>query len=275
MTKTVLITGGAGGIGREFCKLFNRDGYRIVVFSLLHSELDELAEQLSEQRPDADYHLVQMDLSQPDSAERILAWLDQENIELDVLLNNVGFGMTGEHVAQDTQKLERMLALNNILLSKLCLLLGARMKARGTGQIMNIGSLAGFCPMPFFAAYSASKAFVINFSASLHQELKPYGVQVTCFCPSTTKTAFLDTAQSQHPSSSGITRFVSAQIDTAEDVAIAGYKALNQKKTFALPSLAVTLQSAWIRMMPLRFMAGFVFKKSVKEMEEGQKAVSR
>jgi short-subunit dehydrogenase len=131
---------------------------------------------------------------------------------------------------------------------------------------MNIGSLAGFCPMPFFAAYSASKAFVINLSASLHEELKPYGVQVTCFCPSTTKTAFLDTAESKHQSSSGIKEFVSAQIATPEEVAQAGYAALNKGKRYALPGLSVTLQSIWIRMMPLRAMASFVYKKSVKEM---------
>ena len=144
------------------------------------------------------------------------------------------------------------------------MLVGARMKARGHGKIMNIGSLAGFCPMPFFAAYSASKAFVINFSASLHEELKPYGVQVTCFCPSTTKTAFLDTAQSKHTSSSGIREFVSAQIATPEDVARAGYAALKRGKRYALPGLSVTLQSLFIRMMPLGAMANLVHKKSVK-----------
>ncbi|WP_348678413.1 SDR family NAD(P)-dependent oxidoreductase [Alcanivorax profundi] len=265
MTKTVLITGGAGGIGREFCKLFNNDGYNIVVFSLLQDELDQLGNDLKAQRNDVVYHGVQMDLSQPDAAERIVQWLDQENITLDVLVNNVGFGMMGEHVEQDTQKLERMLTLNNILLSKLCMLVGAKMKARGQGKIMNIGSLAGFCPMPFFAAYSASKAFVINLSASLQEELKPYGVQVTCFCPSTTKTAFLDTAQSAHKSSSGITQFVSAQIATPEEVAAAGYKALNAGKRYALPGLSVTLQSIWIRMMPLRAMASFVYKQSVNK----------
>ncbi|WP_156497168.1 SDR family oxidoreductase, partial [Alcanivorax sp. HI0083] len=115
--------------------------------------------------------------------------------------------------------------------------------------------------------YSASKAFVINLSASLQEELKPYGVQVTCFCPSTTKTAFLDTAESQHKSSSGIREFVSAHIATPEDVANAGYAALNKGKRYALPGLSVTLQSIWIRMMPLRAMASFVYKKSVKEME--------
>ena len=267
MTKTVLITGGAGGIGREFCKLFNADGYRIVVFSLLQDELDALGKELKAQRPDADFHAVQMDLSQPGSAEEIMQWLDQKKIDPDVLVNNVGFGMMGEHVEQDSKKLERMLTLNNILLSKLCMLVGETMKARGRGKILNIGSLAGFCPMPFFAAYSASKAFVINFSASLHEELKPYGVQVTCFCPSTTKTAFLDTAQSKHTSSSGIREFVSAQIATPEDVARAGYAALKRGKRYALPGLSVTLQSLFIRMMPLGAMANLVHKKSVKAVD--------
>ena len=87
MTKTVLITGGAGGIGREFCKLFNSDGYRIVVFSLLQEELDALGQQLKSQRADVDYRPVQMDLSQPGAAEEIIQWLNREDIELDVLVN--------------------------------------------------------------------------------------------------------------------------------------------------------------------------------------------
>ncbi len=142
------------------------------------------------QRADVDYRPVQMDLSQPGAAEEIIQWLDREDIELDVLVNNVGFGMMGEHVEQDSQKLERMLTLNNILLSKLCMLVGATMKARGEGKIMNIGSLAGFCPMPFFAAYSASKAFVINLSASLQEELKPTACRSPASAPALPKRRF-------------------------------------------------------------------------------------
>ena len=262
--KVALVTGASRGIGNRIALALAAEGMNLSICGRTATTLEAAAEQIRGLGVEVESYVG--DITASAGAERFVATAKARfGEQIHVLVNNVGFGMMGEHVEQDSKKLERMLTLNNILLSKLCMLVGAKMKARGTGQIMNIGSLAGFCPMPFFAAYSASKAFVINFSASLHEELKPYGVQVTCFCPSTTKTAFLDTAQSKHQSSSGITKFVSAQIDTPEEVAIAGYKALNEKKTFALPSLPITLQSIWIRTMPLRYMANFVFKKSLKE----------
>lgn len=254
MTKTVLITGGAGGIGREFSKLFAQDGYRLVVFDVLDDQLKSLGEELK----GVDYTPVKMDLAQPKSAEQVVAWLAENNVQVDVLLNNVGFGMMGEHVEQDSDKLERMLTLNNILLSKLCMLIGKQMKERRSGHIINIASLAGFCPMTYFAAYSASKAFVINLTASLHQELKAYGVKLTCFCPTTTKTAFLSTAQSAHQTSTGITNFVSAGIQTPDQVAKAGYAAYKKGKLYALPNASLTFQSIMIRTLPLRYMSWFV-----------------
>ena len=83
VSKTVLITGGAGGIGREFSKLFARDGYRVVVFSLLQQELDELGGLLRQENPRCEYLPVQMDLSEPDAAQRIHDWLKAQRINLD------------------------------------------------------------------------------------------------------------------------------------------------------------------------------------------------
>lgn len=259
MNKTVLITGGAGGIGREFCKLFARDGYRVVVFSLLQHELDELGQLLQQQTPGCTYVPVQMDLSTPDAASRIHAWLKEQKITLDVLVNNVGFGLFGEHVELDVDRLAKMLVVNNSLMSQLCVLIGNDMKQRGRGNILNVASLAAFAPMPFFAAYSASKSYVLSFSVSLARELREFGVHVTCLCPSTTRTQFLDTAQGKHQSGQGITRFVSASIATPASVALAGYEGMNKGKRIVLPTPALNLQSFIIRVLPLRMMAWFVY----------------
>lgn len=264
MTKTVLITGGAGGIGREFCKLFARDGYRVIVFSLLQNELDELGQLLRAQTPACDYLPVQMDLSAPDAAARIQAWLRERQISLDVLVNNVGFGLFGEHVELDADRLGKMLTVNNILMSQLCVLIGQDMKQRGRGHILNVASLAGFAPMPFFAAYSASKSYVLSFSASLARELQEFGVHVTCLCPSTTRTQFLDTAQGRHQSGQGITRFVSASIATPASVAQAGYEGMLKKKLIVLPTPGLRLQSVLIRHLPLRVAAWFVYLQAMR-----------
>lgn len=259
MSKTVLITGAAGGIGREFAALFAADGYRVLALDLRGDALDALRSDL----PDGtDCAILAIDLAERDAARRVDTWLDEQGFSVDVLVNNVGFGLFGEHVEQDADRVGDMLAVNNRLLAQLCLRIGKRMKEIGGGRILNVGSLAGFCPMTYFAAYSASKAFVINFSASLGEELKPYGVAVTCFCPTTTRTGFLDSAQNRHASSRGITRFVSARVDGPADVARAGYKALNRGKRFALPGFSVTVQSVLIRLLPLRMMAWFVQRKA-------------
>lgn len=259
MTKTVLITGAAGGIGQELTRLFAADGYRVLAFDLRGDALETLGANLP---LDCDYRPVAMDLSEPDAAQRVADWLDQHDLPVDVLVNNVGFGLFGEHVEQDLTRVGNMLAVNNQLLAQLCLLIGKRMKEAGAGRILNIGSLAGFCPMTYFAAYSASKAFVIQFSASLGEELKPHGVAVTCYCPTTTRTGFLDTAQGQHTSSQGITRFVTERVDGPADVARGAWQALRDGKRFALPGWWLTLQSIAIRMLPLRMMAWFVRRKA-------------
>lgn len=264
MQKTVLITGGAGGIGREFCQLFARDGYRIVVFSLLQPELDALGLLLRSLYPDCDYLPVQMDLSEPDAALAIEHWLTQKGIEVDVLVNNVGFGLFGEHVELDVKRLGQMLTVNNQLMTQLCMLIGKRMKQRGRGNILNVASLAGFAPMPFFAAYSASKSYVLSFSVSLAQELQEFGVNVTCLCPSTTRTQFLDTAQGQHASGSGITRFVSANIATPASVALAGYEGMLKHRRVVLPTVPLNLQSMLIRVLPPQLTAWFVYQQAKK-----------
>jgi len=259
MSPTVLITGAAGGIGREFAALFAADGYRVLALDLHGDALAALRSSLPDR---TDCVTLPIDLAKRDAARQVDAWLEEHGFSIDVLVNNVGFGLFGEHVEQDADRVGDMLAVNNRLLAQLCLLIGKRMKEAGGGRIVNIGSLAGFCPMPCFAAYSASKAFVINFSASLGEELKPYGVKVTCFCPTTTRTGFLDSAQNAHASSRGITRFVTERVDSPADVARAGYKALNHDKRFALPGIAITAQSVIIRMLPLRLMAWFVQRKA-------------
>lgn len=262
VSKTVLITGGAGGIGREFSKLFARDGYRVVVFSLLQQELDELGGLLRQENPRCEYLPVQMDLSEPDAAQRIHDWLKAQRISLDVLVNNVGFGLFGEHVEIEVARLGKMLAINNSLLSQLCVLIGGDMKRQGRGNILNVASLAGFAPMPYFAAYSASKAYVLSFSTSLGRELAEFGVGVTCLCPSTTRTQFLDTAQGRHQSSQGITRFVSASIATPASVALAGYEGMKRGKRIVLPTAPLSLQAFIIRALPLRVAAWFVYQQA-------------
>ncbi|WP_342806365.1 SDR family NAD(P)-dependent oxidoreductase [Alteromonas sp. M12] len=261
-TKTLLITGGAGGIGGELTKLFARDGYRIIVVDLLKESLDNLGEELKNKFPLVEYRPLQMDLSQQNAAEAVFKWCNDEGLEVDVLVNNVGFGLLGEHVELDLGRIEKMLIVNNMLLTKLSHMFGKNMKLRGHGSILNVASLVAFSPSPFFSAYSATKAFTLAFSVSLARELGEYGVNVSCLCPGTTKTAFLQTAQDGHKSASGITKFVSAFMLTPDIVAKAGYAGLQKNKMIVVPSTFLSIQAFFLRHLPMRFISWFVHQKT-------------
>lgn len=260
--KTVVITGGAGGIGREFSKIFAREGYRVVVFGLVAEELHALTEELRQASPTAPVLTHQIDLSQHDAAEKVVAWCANRSIAIDVLVNNVGFGLLGQHVEQEPARVEQMLLLNNLLLTQLTLLVGRQMKARRSGHILNVASMVGFSPAPFFAAYSGTKAYSIAFSVAVARELGDYGVTVSCLCPGTTRTKFLATAQTQVESAKGIARFVSAYTVPPDIVAAAGYRGLFARKLIIVPNTFLRIQAVFLRCLPMRLISWFVHQRT-------------
>ncbi|MBF0237585.1 MAG: SDR family oxidoreductase [SAR324 cluster bacterium] len=188
--KTILITGGSGGIGREISRKFLEQGDSVIVVSHSEQELEQFENEFKA------YSILCwcFDLGQPDSAEQLYARCHAEQPKIDVLINNAGFGIFENHVELSLPRLKSMLTLNMNTLAVLCHLFGKDMEQRGNGNIINIGSTASFQPLPRMAAYAATKAFVVSFSAALAEELKPAGVFVSCVCPGTTRTAFLNEA---------------------------------------------------------------------------------
>ncbi len=262
--KTALVTGAAGGIGRALAFEFAADGCDIVGVDRSGNKLAELAIDLQAAHPHIAVTTMDMDLSETGAAEALHQRCAEQKIIVDVLINNVGFGKMGEHVLQTPDVMTDMLMLNNLLMTNLCLLFGNDMKNKGKGEILNVASLVGFSSSPFFSSYSGTKAYVIAFSVGIAQELKVFGVQVSCLCPGTTKTGFLDTAEIDHPSSKGMRRFASAFIATPDIVARAGFEGLKKKKKVIVPTLLLKLQSCALRILPVEFMSAFVHRKIVK-----------
>jgi short-subunit dehydrogenase len=155
-----------------------------------------------------------------------------------------------------------MLALNNLLLTKLTLLVGKTMKARGRGHILIVSSMVGFSPAPFFAAYSGTKAYALAFAVALARELGEHGVSVSCLCPGTTRTRFLDAAQSKLESAKGITRFVSAYMVGPDVVAAAGYRGLFAGALIIVPNAFLKLQAVLLRVTPMRLVSWFVHRQA-------------
>ena len=187
-----LITGGSGGIGLAIARLLAVRGHRLMLVSRDINRLQAAAEDLRRAHG-ADVHVHAIDLSEPGAAQRLFAHTQNLGLDVDWLVNNAGFGVFDEHVAIDAVELHRMLQLDVVALAELCHRYGGVMKQRRAGRILNVASTAAFQPTPFFAAYGAAKAFVLNFSEALAKELEDHGVSVSCLAPGPTDTAFFDT----------------------------------------------------------------------------------
>lgn len=234
MIETVVITGAGSGIGREIARLFVADGSQVLAVSLDQTELDKLHGEL--EAADGQMLTLRMDLSETDAAERLVAWCQHRDLTVVTLINNAGFACFGEAVDAAPARVASMIALNVTTLTKLSMLFGAQMKARGRGRILNVGSTAGMVPYPNMAAYCATKAYVNSFTLTLAAELKPHGVTVTCLAPGATQTRFaeaggiLDFAGASQMKA----LFVARKASAPADVARAGYRALLGGRRFVL-----------------------------------------
>jgi uncharacterized protein len=131
-----------------------------------------------------------LDLARAGASTQLFEWTNQKGFEIEILINNAGVGLHGEHTDLPLERIGAMLQLNISSLTELCWLYGRPMKQRKSGRILNIASTAAYQPTAFFAAYGASKAFVLNFSEALAMELQDHGVTVSCLSPGPTDTAF-------------------------------------------------------------------------------------
>ena len=179
-----LVTGGSSGIGLAFSRQLASEGYSLL---LVGNKADELAEAVKELPVPVETFCL--DLAENGAAARVLAWCDSLGQFPDLLVNNAGmFFMEYLEPATNLGKARTMMRLHVEAVTELSVLFGARMKERGSGQILNISSMTARIPAPGIAVYSASKAYVKSFSRSLSYELRPFGVTVTAVCPAAVDT---------------------------------------------------------------------------------------
>ena len=185
-----LVTGASAGIGREMVFLLAARGYHVVLVARREERLEELVDDLPYGST-----VIAQDLALPGAAQKLWETCRQKELSIDVLVNNAGFGKLGPHHDLELEDIERMNHLNITCLSSLCRLFGEQMKRRGQGCILNVGSITGYLPIPYFANYAASKAFVSSLTRALRTELRPHGVQVCLLNPGSTATEFGEIAQ--------------------------------------------------------------------------------
>lgn len=195
--KTALVTGASAGIGREIARVLARDVGTLVLVARRRERLDELATELKATRPQIRVLVEPVDLLDRAATGVLLDELDKEGARIDVLVNNAGFGDYGLLHEREWPKIERMLELNVISATYLLSRLVPPMVARGTGAVLNVGSIAGVVPSPAMAAYSATKAYINYLSETMTAELVGTGVTMTVVCPGPISTEFQEVAGAQ------------------------------------------------------------------------------
>lgn len=189
MRKNVLITGATGGIGKDLCRQFAGHGYDVVLTGRSELRLSELSKELQEEYAVNAFYFA-CDFLNPSSCEGLYQELKRQNIEIDILCNNAGFGIYGDFLDNELPAQQEMLEVNIRALTELCYFFGGDMRKRRSGKIINVSSIAGFMPGPYMALYYASKAFILSFTAALAKELQPYHVSVCVLCPGIIRTPF-------------------------------------------------------------------------------------
>ncbi len=254
--RSALISGGASGIGFEFARLLARSGWELILTGRNMEKLERARTELGEEFGAA-VDTKRADLSDPQSPHELYRDFGELKGGVFLLINNAGSGLFGPFIDQSPAEAAQMLSLNITGLTLLSLLFGKRMAEAGEGFILNVGSLAGRSPMPFFAAYGASKSYVRNFSLALRAELKPQGVRVCCLEPGYVRTSFDENA---HVDSEAYRKFSDRNAMTAEQVAAAGLKALFCGRPLFVPGIANRLLGGLTRILPPTWTARIVHR---------------
>jgi short-subunit dehydrogenase len=240
--RVTLITGASAGIGSELARISARAGNRVALVARRTERLQALADEIvaaGGQTP----VVIACDLRSSDACEIIRAALVAEQVEVEYLINNAGFGLFGEVTALDHGEQLAMVDVNVRALTELCFCFADQVVS-AKGGILNVSSLAAFLPGPHMAVYYATKAYVLSFSEALHAELGPKGVRVTALCPGTVPTEFQGLAGIK-PGVDSVVLGVSAA-----DVAQAGFDGMISGKRMVLPGLGMKIIPFLLRFVP-------------------------
>lgn len=192
--ETALITGASMGLGEEFARQLAARGVNLLLTARSRELLEAVAAD-ARQNFGVRAEIFPCDLALPDAAERIAGWVESLPADLrpNWLINNAGFGEAGPFGALPPEKARAIATVNVTALTELTARLLPALKdaPRGTARIINLGSLAAFQPIPYFAVYAATKAYVLSLSEALAEELgRTHGIRVTCVCPGPVRTRF-------------------------------------------------------------------------------------
>jgi short-subunit dehydrogenase len=241
---TALITGASNGIGLELAKIHASKGDNLVLVARNKEKLDAIKTEL-ENKYKIVVYTIGKDLSAINSAQEVYNETNQQNFQVDYLINNAGFGDFGMFAETIWEKELQMINLNITTLTQFTKLYLKDMVKRRSGKIMNVASTAAFQSGPTMAVYYATKAYVLNFSEAVDNEVREKGVTVTALCPGPTESGFQAAAVMED---SGLVK--GKKLPNAKEVAAYGYNAMMKGKTVAIHGLMNSILANSVRFMP-------------------------
>ncbi len=224
---SALVTGASSGIGEAMVEVLGESGIPTVVVARRRDRLDELAERF------ATVEVLDADLTEPDGLAAVVARVGDGALPIDLVVNNAGFGTSGDFHELDVDRLDREVQLNIAALTRLSHAALSAMIPRGRGYLLNVSSVASFQPAPKLAVYAATKAYVTSLTESLHEEVRGTGVHVTALCPGLTRTEF----QSVSNSDSYAGQYPTFAWLEAREVAQAGLDDVARGKALSVPGV--------------------------------------
>ena len=226
---TALITGASSGIGAAIAESLARRGHSLTLVARREDRLTELASRLHEEHG-VRAGSIACDLADDGERDRLAVEVDRLGLEVEILVNNAGFGSSGDFVGADRERQVEMVKVNCETVVDLSGRYLPEMARRGRGAVINVASMAAFQPLPGQTTYAATKAFVLSFTEALHHEVRGAGVTVTAVCPGPVRTEFMDAAGLQRTD-----RTPGIIWQSAEQVAEEAVKAAESGKRAVVP----------------------------------------
>jgi len=245
--KTALITGASSGIGESFARELAARGMNVVLVARSEAKLRLLAQELS-QRHHIRAEAIAVDLSQEGATHSVQQAVQQYGLEVDLLVNNAASLIFAPFEQSDSLRNHQAIMLNVAAMVELSHAFIPAMLMRGSGAILNVGSMGSFFPIPYQTVYAATKAFVLSFSEGLWAEYRDRGIQIMALCPGPTRTPSLPTSL-----------VPLEQAAPSEQVVTAGLRALEQGQISFMPGFVNKLQAQILpKVLPCSLMARLV-----------------
>ncbi len=248
---TALITGASAGLGAEFARQLASRADTVILVARRIDRLEQFREELSKQAPKLSVHVRGVDLAAGEQVNQLCDWLQSEGLAVDLLINNAGLGDRGPFATSTPDRVTDMLQVNVVALTTLTRALLPAMRQRKRGAILNVSSCASFLPMPGFAVYAATKAYVTSFSEALAAELRGSGITVTALCPGPVHTEFDTVALRPDEPAQKAPEFTYVP---AEEVVRAALAGVERESVIVVPGLVMKIAMLFVRLLPMPVM---------------------